>query len=225
MEELLQRSTDKSSLVQALETIHEGSCPHHYNFHLHTQHSDGQCQPIELFQQAIQLGLRGLAITDHHSVGAYWVVTQWLSQSQLPLESVPRVWTGAEITSTLLDEDVHILALAFDPNAAAMQPYLTGESVYGDLRDAEVVIKAIHQADGLAVLAHPVRYRAKPSALVERAVKLGLDGVEAYYCYGRDQPWAPSQPQTSVVESLGDRFQLLKSCGTDTHGLDITRRR
>ena len=78
MEEVLQRSTDKLALIKVLETTHRGSCPESYNFHLHTQHSDGQCQPLDLYQQAIRNGLKGLAITDHHSVDGYWAVHQWL---------------------------------------------------------------------------------------------------------------------------------------------------
>lgn len=225
MEELLARSTDKSALIEVLKTTHRESCPTTYNFHLHTQHSDGQCLPVDLLEQAIRIGLKGLAITDHHSVDGFWVATQWLEQSELSLEAIPQIWTGVEITSRLLGDSVHILALAYEPLADAMQPYLTGESVQGPEADAAVVIEAIHQAHGLAILAHPVRYKTAPELLIEAAVELGLDGVEAFYCYGSDHPWVPSDPQTALVSSLGDRFQLLKSCGTDTHGLDIMRRR
>ena len=225
MDKISQISTDKSSFIQALQAVHAGSCPTEYNFHLHTHHSDGQSDPIALFQQAITLDLKGLAITDHHSLGGYNAICQWLKKSNRPLESCPTLWTGVEITSDLLDDDVHILGFAFEPSNHAIRPYLTGESVRGTLRKAEVVIDSIHQAGGVAVLAHPARYRTEPSLLIEKAVEFELDGVEAFYCYGRDKPWAPSEPQTSLIQSLGDRFQLLKSCGTDTHGLDIQRRR
>lgn len=225
MDTISLRSTDKSGLIQVLGNVHGGSCPHDYNFHLHTLHSDGKCDPITLFEQAITLGLKGLAITDHHSVGGFYVISQWLKDLDQEIELLPHLWTGVEITSTLLDVDVHILGLAFDPDAAAIAPYLTGDSVQGAIRQAEVVIDSIHQAGGVAILAHPSRYRAKPAVLIEQAVEFGLDGVEAFYCYSSDSPWFPSEPQTSLIQALGDRFQLLQSCGTDTHGLDITSRR
>ena len=225
MEDFFSISTDKSALIKVLETVHRDSCPSRFNFHLHTQCSDGQCQPIDLFQQAIALGLKGLAITDHHSIDAFFVVRQWLLEKDIAPESVPQLWTGVEITGNLLDTDVHILGLAYDPNVICMKPYLTGESVQGSLRSADAVVDAIHEAGGLAVLAHPVRYRKSPEALIERGAEIGLDGVESFYCYGSDHPWSPSEPQTDRVQSLGDRFNLLSTCGTDTHGLDITRRR
>ena len=225
MDNIAQRSADKSAFIQVLQTVDDRSCPTDYNFHLHTQHSDGQSDPIDLFQQAIALGLKGLAITDHHSLGGYHALCQWLQTSEHPLELLPHLWTGVEITATLLDCDVHILGFAFDPQSSGIAGYLTGQSVQGERRTAKAVIASIHQAGGVAILAHPARYRTQPSLLIEQAVKLGLDGVEAFYCYGQDHPWAPSEPQTSQIQALGDRFQLLQSCGTDTHGLDITRRR
>lgn len=225
MDQILHRSTDKSEFIKALESVTIESCPSQFNFHLHTQHSDGQSKPLDVFEQAMKLGLQGLAITDHHSIGGYEVIGEWLRTSSRELNSLPHLWTGVEITSSLLTVDVHILGFAFDPYHSAMAPYLMGHSVEGDIRKAENVITAIHEAGGVAILAHPARYRLEPEALINEAIKMGLDGIEAYYCYGRGLPWKPSQPQTTDLLQIGDRHNLLISCGTDTHGLDITRRR
>ncbi|MEO0853304.1 MAG: PHP domain-containing protein, partial [Cyanobacteria bacterium J06648_11] len=43
------------------------SCPWHYNFHMHTIHSDGRLTPDALVRQVSDIGLQGFAITDHHS--------------------------------------------------------------------------------------------------------------------------------------------------------------
>lgn len=60
---------------------------------------------------------------------------------------------------------------------------------------------------------------------IPAAAKLGLDGVETYYCYGSCNPWQPSQKQTAMVKHCGDSHGLMQTCGTDTHGLDMRRRR
>ncbi|MFM7612651.1 MAG: PHP domain-containing protein, partial [Synechococcales cyanobacterium] len=60
-----------SHLNQVFKAIDGGSCPYSYNFHLHTTSSDGQLLADELIEQAFELGLKGLAITDHHSLEGY----------------------------------------------------------------------------------------------------------------------------------------------------------
>ncbi len=55
-------------------------------FHLHTHCSDGQMSPQDLMRQALDIGLKGLAITDHHSIEGYQQAQIWLeSLSCLPL--------------------------------------------------------------------------------------------------------------------------------------------
>jgi hypothetical protein len=86
------------------------------------------------------------------------------------------------------------------------------------------VIVALHQAGGLAVLAHPERYRRSAAELIPVAAHLGIDGVETYYAYGNPEPWQPSPNQTQKVKQLSATYNLLNTCGTDTHGLNLLRR-
>lgn len=219
---------DVVALRQVFASINAESCPHVYNFHMHTNHSDGQLQPEALMEQAIALSLKGFAITDHHRVSGYKVAQQWLDNWQNSAEAVgkaiPHVWIGAEITSQLLDTEVHILGFAFDPQHGAIAPYLQGSAPKGEAAEAARVISAIHQAGGLAVLAHPVRYRRSPDDLIPAAVSCGIDGVEAYYAYNNPKPWSASPKETQRVRQLSDRYDLLNTCGTDTHGLSLLQR-
>lgn len=219
---------DSLALRQCFEAVHAESCPYHFNFHMHTVCSDGQLKPEELIEQAIELGLKGLAITDHHSVEGYRQAQQWLNtwQQASPDQerTIPHLWTGVEISADLLDTEVHILAYAFDPDHPALSPYLQGKSPWGCEAWAERVIEAIHDAGGVAVLAHPVRYRRSAEELIAAAVHLGIDGVETYYAYGNPNPWQPSQKETQQVRELSEQFKLLNTCGTDTHGRNLLRR-
>ncbi len=219
---------DVAALRQVFASINAESCPHVYNFHMHTNHSDGQLQPELLMEQAIALSLKGFAITDHHQVSGYRVAQHWLDKWRHSAEAVdkpiPHVWVGVEITSQLLDTEVHILGFAFDPEHSAIASYLQGNAPIGEAAQAARVISAIHQAGGLAVLAHPVRYRRSPEDLIPAAANCGIDGVEAYYAYNNPKPWRASPNETKRVQQLSDRYQLLNTCGTDTHGLSLLQR-
>jgi len=213
-------------LREVFQSITAASCPYTFNFHLHTQYSDGQLLPDQVMEQAIHIGLVGLAITDHHSVDGYWHALECLnSQSNIGSPPLPDLWTGIEITSTLLDTQVHILGYGFDPHHSVLQPYQLGSAPTGYIAQADQVIAALHQAGGLAILAHPARYRRSAEELVFAANQAGIDGIETFYCYKNTDPWEPSAPQTDALRQLASQYNLLQTCGTDTHGLDICRRR
>jgi predicted metal-dependent phosphoesterase TrpH len=86
------------------------------------------------------------------------------------------------------------------------------------------VIAAIQRAGGLAVLAHPARYRLPLADLIEEVASLGIDGVEAYYAYTNPETWSPCPIHTPQVLELARRYGLLTTCGTDTHGGNLLRR-
>jgi len=214
---------DTASLRSVFEAITAESCPYAYNFHMHTVFSDGRLQPEQLIEQAVAIGLKGLAITDHHSVDGYRRARQWLDER--PNGSVlPQFWSGMEVTASLLQDEVHILAYAFDPTHSALQTYTEGKAPVGERSEAANVIAAIHAAGGLAVLAHPARYRRSPAELIPEAAQAGIDGIETYYAYNNPSPWQASPRQMQEVKALGQTYGLLNTCGTDTHGLNLLQR-
>ncbi len=217
---------DSDAIARVWDRLHEHSCPHHYNFHLHTLCSDGQLHPVSLMQQAVDLGLQGLAITDHHTVEGFAIAQDWLAQTQQqnPEFALPQLWTGVEITARLLDVSVHILGYAFNPNQVAIASYLQGVAPEGSAAKADRVIDAIHQGGGFAVLAHPERYRRPGKKLIRAAVALGIDGVETYYAYRKTRPWRSTPGTTEAVAELARQYNLYQTCGTDSHGLDISVR-
>ncbi|MES1022728.1 PHP domain-containing protein [Gloeocapsa sp. BRSZ] len=226
--EFAQTNASSQALKQVFQKVNAQSCPRQFNFHLHTVHSDGRLQPEELIQQAIAIGLQDLAITDHHTVSGCQVAQRYLNELKLSnphLEyTAPRVWTGVEINANLLDVDVHILGYAFDRQHLSITPYLQRKTTTGKAYQANNVIAAIHQAGGLAVLAHPARYKRSPQDLIPAAASLGIDGVESFYAYDNPQPWRPSATETQRVQQLARHHNLLSTCGTDTHGLSLLKR-
>ncbi|MGB5595820.1 MAG: PHP domain-containing protein [Crocosphaera sp.] len=219
-------SQDTQALQKVWSGLNAHSCPYEYNFHMHTIYSDGQLTPEQLIQQATDIGLKGLAITDHHSLEGYKIAENWLNKTSLetPSQSLPHLWTGVEITSRLLDIEVHILGYGFAPEHPALQPYLWGDSPRGTQGLASTVIHAIHKAGGMAVLAHPERYSYSAKKLIPAAASLGIDGVEAFYAYNNPKPWKTSPRPTETVLNLSNLHGLYHTCGTDSHGVSLLQR-
>ncbi len=213
---------DLPALQQVFSEIDGHSCPLTFNFHLHTIYSDGRLSPEALMEQAIAIGLTGLAITDHHSVNGYLIAKNWL-ENQIDAPK-PYLWSGIEITAELLGVEVHILGYGFNPQHSSIQPYVQSQAPIGSDCEAVNVISSIQQAGGLAILAHPARYKLPATELIPVAASLGIDGIETYYAYNNPNPWQPSPSQTEEVAELGKIYSLFNTCGTDTHGLNILMR-
>jgi predicted metal-dependent phosphoesterase TrpH len=218
--------SSKELLKGVFQNINASSCPQFYNFHMHTVYSDGKLQPDALMEQAIAYGLKGLAITDHHAVGGYEAAMLWLEDWKWnnPGSKAPYLWSGVEINANLLGSEVHILAYAFDTKHPSMKPYVQGRCSTGEDYEAKNVIAAIHKASGLAVLAHPARYRRPLFELIPEAARLGIDAAEAFYAYNNPKPWKPSTIETEQVLRLASEYGLYATCGTDTHGLSLLQR-
>ncbi len=71
------------------------------------------------------------------------------------------------------------------------------------------IIDAIHDAGGVAVLAHPGDYEG--TTLLDRLLDAGLDGIEA---------WCPqhSESQMETFEKLAKKKKILAVGGSDFHG-------
>ena len=211
-------------LRSVLAGVHAGSCPGELNFHCHSTCSDGSLRPEQLGEQALAIGLRHFAVTDHHSTAAHPPLQRWLAEQAAAGRCVPVLWSGMEISCLLEGCLVHVLALGFELDHEALQPYGHGQAAVGSLLQAAEVRRRIQAAGGLALLAHPGRYRLPFQRLIAAAVALGFDGAEAYYDYGMQPYWQPTALVCDAVAELLAKHGLLRSCGTDTHGLELCGR-
>ncbi len=88
------------------------------DLHLHTTHSDGALSPHDLVQKARDAGLNTIAITDHDNVAALDEAIEWGRSMGV------EVITGLELSVTLSEKDVHILAYFFDRKNPNLLEYL-----------------------------------------------------------------------------------------------------
>jgi hypothetical protein len=87
---------------------------HDYDLHTHTVHSDGTTQPEDNVSLASQLGLRGLALTDHDTVAGWAQMRE--ACARLGLEFIP----GIELSTERGGRSVHLLGYWVDPDDAAL---------------------------------------------------------------------------------------------------------
>ncbi len=214
-------------LKKVLYDIKSNSCPYEINLHCHTTFSDGSLEPIDLFKQAIKYKLKHIAITDHHNIDAYECIQQWIERNYLADSNVidlPILWSGIEISCLLKNCLVHILGYGFDLKDLRIDPYIHSHSTTGSNLLARSVINAIHDSGGLAILAHPARYRLGFAELIEAAANLGIDGAEAWYDYDYNKNWSPTYFVCDSINKKLNSLNLLSTCGTDTHGVNIISR-
>ena len=72
-------------------------------------------------------------------------------------------------------------------------------------------LELIHQAGGVAVLAHPGLNRT--DEVIQGLVEAGMDGIE---CYHTKHPTATTERYLKIA----DRFHLLVTGGSDCHGMN-----
>ncbi|MEB3306992.1 MAG: PHP domain-containing protein [Cyanobacteriota bacterium] len=208
-------------LVAVLEQVEPSSCPTRFNFHCHTTCSDGSLDPLALAEQALTMGLEQLAVTDHHSLRAHDPMAVHFEHLRQQGQPVPTLWRGVEISCLLEGCLVHVLGLGFEAEHGSLGPYLQHQAVVGRALRAEAVVTAIHEAGGLAVLAHPARYRLPFKRLIQAAAALDFDGAEAWYDYEQQPRWQPTPLICEAIAAAAHAHGLLQSCGTDTHGLAL----
>ena len=86
------------------------------------------------------------------------------------------------------------------------------------LRNPKDVINRIHNAGGIAVLAHPACYYCFDfDNFIKELVNYGLDGIEVYYLY-RFLRRIINFRTIKTIKEIADKYNLIKTGGTDSHG-------
>lgn len=187
------------------------------NLHIHTTFSDGKADVYSIVKQAKEKGYKKIAICDHNTVEAHKVI-----QDEILIPAVEfDVWCGYVF--------MHLLAYCIDVNNEELQTFCAKSKKETELdiirffskRDIKKLIQAIHNAGGIAVLAHPACcWALSLDRFVKKLISFGLDGIEVYYPYPRWRKYIRfSHPEN--VEKIADKYNLIKTGGTDLHGLKL----
>jgi PHP family Zn ribbon phosphoesterase len=222
------------------------------DLHVHTpasrDYAGPSITPDEFVAKTISKGLSAIAITDHNS-------GEWIDRMKAAAKGTSlTVFPGVEVSVTGGKGGVHIIAL-FDCDATTktVENLLANlkfdSQEYGNL-DAisplgpESVVEAIHEAGGLAVLAHADSSKGVLNDMVgQQRIKVMnspyLSAVEiknvektAPYCSGKDPNYkrklayyrssdnrVPVTDDGQSIDGIGSRFSWFKSDGLSLEAL------
>ena len=190
------------------------------NLHMHTTFSDGKGDIKALTKQAKQLGYQHIAFCDHNTLDGYRK-TDILKEDII----IPAVefdcWCGYVF--------LHLLGYGVDVNNEELLSYCakTKRETEADWvrifakRHPKDLIKAIHNAGGIAVIAHPCCcWALSLESFIKKLQGYGLDGVEVYYPYDRHRGIIKFHSR-QTAEKIADKFGLIKTGGTDLHSASL----
>lgn len=183
------------------------------NLHIHTTYSDGKADFMSIVEQA--KNYKAIAITDHNTVNGY--IDNGNFDNVIPAVEFD-VWCGYVF--------MHLLAYGIDVNNENLKPFLakSKKETEADIvrifarRDIKKLIQAIHDAGGIAVLAHPACcWSINLDSFVRKLKNMGLDGVEAFYEYHRHRGIIKFH-FVSTVKRIAKKYDMIMTGGTDLHG-------
>jgi len=211
-----QKMTD--NYIELIKSFTKDDYENNVNLHIHSTFSDGGVNVNELVEQAKKKGLKYIAICDHNTLNAYLQTDLLKEEIVIPAIEFD-CWFGTVF--------LHMLGYGVDVNNKDLQK-LCAKTKRGTEADwvrifsfkhPRTVINAIHNAGGIAVLAHPACCFTPTGLdrLVKNLVKLGLDGIEVYYPYTRHRRIVKFH-SVHAVEKIGKKYNLIMTGGTDEHG-------
>ena len=203
------------NLRELLNSFTKEDFQNNVNLHIHTTCSDGLGDYNQILQSAKKRGYKLIAITDHNTIEAHKYIQDEILLTGIEFDC----WHGYVF--------IHLLAYGIDVNHPDITPFLAKnkkdtEDVIPRLfarRNLKKLIKAVHNAGGITVLAHPACcWALSLDKLVKDLITLGLDGIEIYYPYPRFRKFVKFHSAEDVFK-IAERYpDLIKTGGTDFHG-------
>ena len=210
----------KEDLKNLLSSFTKEDYYKNVDLHIHSDFSDGKMTPARIAQLAKEQNKKYVAIADHNTIDAY-INTNVLSNKEV----IPAV----EFDCLYKNNIIHILGYGINIDNAELKT-LCSQNILGRkfnlyrifrLRNPKDVIEKINKAGGIAVLAHPACYFTSDfDAFVKDLVDMGLEGLEVYYLY-RFLRKLLNFRSIAEIETFADKYNLIKTGGTDTHGYKL----
>ncbi len=187
------------------------------NLHIHTSYSDGKGDFDSIVNQAEKLNYKYISITDHNTMKGYENCKKASSPILIPGVEFD-VWCGYVF--------MHLLGYGIDKNNPELKKFFakSKKETEWDIirlfstRNIKKLINAIHNAGGIAVLAHPACcWCISMDRFVKKLTHYGLDGLEVYYPYPGFRGILKFHRE-ETVKKIAFKYNLLMTGGTDLHG-------
>lgn len=178
--------------------------------HCHTSRSDGQLTYEEVLSSYARAGYDMLAVTDHwvwNDPGEYMGALPDGTPQRLRIVSGCEYNVGSSETAAGV---FHILALDC-PRKPNLNQQMCNDTRMSPVEKARILIKEIHRAGGLAVLAHPAWSLNTPDQI------FALGDVDATEIYNSVSDWGMSdRPYAGIiVDQVAARGMCLPLIATD----------
>ena len=191
------------------------------NLHIHSNFSDGIENFDSLVEQAKSLNMKHIAITDHNCI---------LGHKKTKYKNDPILITGVEFDCFYKMSLLHILGYGIDIENEKINSLCAKneKEQKNDLirlfksRHPKKVIEAIHDAGGIAILAHPCCCNVfNLDNFTKHLVNMGLDGIETIYPYDRFRGIIKFSSR-KLPFKLAKKYNLIQTGGSDEHNKLIT---
>ena len=93
------------------------------DLHIHSTCSDGRMSPLQIVDVIKDSKLSAFSITDHDTIDGYLEAESYAKEHEIKL--IP----GVEITASMDEKEVHILAYYFDPQSISLNKLLMAQRV------------------------------------------------------------------------------------------------
>ena len=183
------------------------------NLHIHSNYSDGKADFQSIVSQAKTYGYKKIAICDHNTVEGHKSFSDNILIPAVEFDC----WCGYVF--------MHLLAYGIDVHNEELNQFMAKSKNETELdivrifakRDVKKLIQSIHNAGGIAVLAHPACcWAINLESFVKKLISFGLDGIETYYPYPRHRGIIKFY-SSKQVKYIADKYNLIKTGGTDCH--------
>ena len=187
------------------------------DLHMHSNCSDGRLSFEELIEDAKTKNYKLIAIADHNTIEGHKK-----EHNTAELKLLQAIEFDCWYKGVL----VHLLGYGMDIYNKELLALCakTKKETEADIvrlfnhRHPKDVIKAIHNAGGVAVLAHPACYWAiNLDNFVKSLIELGLDGIEVFYPYRRHRGIIKFH-KAETVKKIAQKYNLIMTGGSDSHG-------
>ena len=186
------------------------------NLHIHSNFSDGEKDFDFLVEQAKNLNMEYISITDHNTIQGY---------KKSKYKNDPILIKGVEFDCFFRMSLLHILGYGIDIENKELNMLCAKNEreTKNDFlrllksRHPKKVIDTIHKAGGIAVLAHPCCCNVISLKHFVKCLKnYGLDGIEVFYPYDRFRGIIKFSSRQLPFE-IADELNLIKTGGSDEH--------
>ena len=135
------------------------------DLHIHTYFSDGVYTPEKIVDNALDVGLGAIAITDHDNVLAYDVAQKYIKEKQL--SDKIEIIRGIEVNTLYDDYEVHILGYFMNPENSDFQNLIKTQQ-QARVKQTKEILHLLNKKEGIKIKFEDIKKLVAPGGSIGR---------------------------------------------------------